>query len=436
MKISVQDVLLNFSGSDISAYSILGKICHCRATKCAVEFLSHVALELDLNIPNCYGSFPLHDAAITLSCDLVKLLVDHGAIRESLFWDPVTRQDISPLDYAVERLSCDKYLINWSPKKSVFKLIITLCLPQMQEARETITFLAGVETTSSIVSAAIFKAVKRGQVVSVAVLLLLARDTVLGDLSFFGNWDLGGPLKFTQSIMNELASLVNQEYALMGRKEHTEILQLCLEKKELMIYILQMHEIFDRAGSSLDLYLRKKSVATEEQVSEDVAELLRKENFILNDKDTDTSDIKSLLEPEPVQLSANLEQEDAEECPKGIWFKPHRQQFCQCGRKLAHWTCTTSNVFHRITGTSFSYSPYRDFSSHAGPLFHQHLRKILPEPTHFLSSSSKLFRKVEPQGMIRTAKEKTGMWLQLQMMSNRVAGSILVSTLKRRLRGV
>ncbi|KAK1403569.1 hypothetical protein POM88_003174 [Heracleum sosnowskyi] len=334
-------------------------------------------------------------------------------------------------------LSCDKYLINWSPKKSVFKLIITLCLPQMQEARETITFLAGADRASNIVSDAIFKAIKRGQVVPVAVLLLLARDRVLEDLSYFDNGGLSGPLKFTQSIINELASLVNQEYALMGRKEHSEILQLCLEKKELMVYLLQMLEIFDRAGSSLDLYLRRKSVATEEQVFEDVAALLRKESFILNNKDTDTSDIKSLLEPEVVQLRANLEQEDAGECPKGIWFKPHRQQFCQCGRKLTHWTCTTSNVFQRITaGINFSYSQHRDFSSHSGPLFQQPLRKILTEPTRFLSSSSKLNRKVEPQRMIRTAKEKPGMWLHLQMMSNRVAGSILVSTLKRRLRGV
>lgn len=75
--------------------------------------------------------------------------------------------------------------------------------PQFQkEARDTITLLAGVETTSTIVSDAIFKAVKRGQVVPIAVVLLLARDTVLGDVSAFGNQDLSGPLIFTQSIMN------------------------------------------------------------------------------------------------------------------------------------------------------------------------------------------------------------------------------------------
>lgn len=56
--------------------------------------------------------------------------------------------------------------------------------------------------------------------------------------------------------MNELAAVINQEYALLGREEHTEILQLCLEKKELMLYFLQMLEIFEKAGPELDLYLK------------------------------------------------------------------------------------------------------------------------------------------------------------------------------------
>lgn len=132
-----------------------------------------------------------------------------------------------------------------------------------------------------------------------------------------------------------------------------------------------------------------------------------------------------------------LEQEDAEDGPKGIWFKPRRQQLCQCGLKLKHSACTTSYVFQRIVGTSFSYSQHRDFSSHVGSLFRQPLRKIPQVPICFLPSSSKLFRTVEPQEIIKTTKEKTGMWLQLQM-SNRVvrSGSILVAALKRRLRGV
>lgn len=88
----------------------------------------------------------LQDAARSLSYSLVKLLGDNGAISESQFWDSVTSRNFSLLDYAVERLSYILHVLllmpeNYdvlnaansgpSPKKSVFKLIITLCLPQM-----------------------------------------------------------------------------------------------------------------------------------------------------------------------------------------------------------------------------------------------------------------------------------------------------------------
>ncbi|XP_074324110.1 uncharacterized protein LOC141661028 [Apium graveolens] len=251
------DVFLILAGCKVCPYNIFGKICHYCAYNCAIELFSHkVGSMMNLNIKNCHGSYPLHDAAITLSSSLVKESLEHGATPETRAWDPVPSRKISSLDYALEILSCDRNLINWNPKKSVFKLIITLCLPQMKEARETIALLAGFATTIDILDDAIFNAVKRGQVVPVAALLLVARKKVLRDLYFFGDNVSSSPLTFPRAIMNELAAVINQEYALLGREEHAEILQLCLEKKELMLYFLQMLEIFEKAGPELDLYLK------------------------------------------------------------------------------------------------------------------------------------------------------------------------------------
>ncbi|KAL6498996.1 hypothetical protein OROHE_026297 [Orobanche hederae] len=249
-------VKLCYDNSEICPFAILGKICHHRAYNCATLLLDHeVGSMMDLNLLNCCGSFPIHDAAISLSASMVKLLLDHGARRETLYSDPVTGQDITPLDCAVERLSCDGNLINWSPNKSVFKLIIILCLPQMKEARETISLLIpGVETCSRVLPDALLKCVKRGQVASVASLLLVDRVEVCDDVFFMGDGLNCASLQFSRSILNELASLINQEYALMGRNEHTRILQLCLEKKKLMIYILHLLEIFKRVGPGLESY--------------------------------------------------------------------------------------------------------------------------------------------------------------------------------------
>lgn len=126
-----------------------------------------------------------------------------------------------------------------------------------KEALETIDLLAGVSSASMVVNDTIFSAVKRGQVVPVAVLLLLARDRVMQTI--YCHFTDGRDLPFSEAIINELAALINQESALMGSKEHLRILQLCREKKELMIYLLQMIEIFNRAGFALKSYLKERT---------------------------------------------------------------------------------------------------------------------------------------------------------------------------------
>lgn len=98
-------MLLTLAGCKICPYNILGKICHHRAPNCAIELFSHkVGSMMNLNIQNCHGSYPLHDAAITLSSSLVKELLERGATPETRAWDPVPSRKISSLDYALEIL--------------------------------------------------------------------------------------------------------------------------------------------------------------------------------------------------------------------------------------------------------------------------------------------------------------------------------------------
>lgn len=427
------DVLLKFAGHELCPYGILGKICNHRASKCAKVLLSHkVGSLMNLNIQNCYGSYPMQDAAISLSACLVKLLLDHGA-RHDL--GSLIQVRITPLEYALESLSCDRNLIHWNSKKSIFKLIITLCLPQMKEALETIDLLAGDLAGSADLTHTIFSAVKRGQVVAVAVLLLVARDRVMLGCSFPGNEVSSGNLLFPESIMNELAMLLNQESSLVGRNEHTRILQLCREKKDLMICILRMIEIFSRAGPALESYLKTRtSDVTNEQVSYHVAKLLREARLILSTEDTDMSDITSSPKPDPMPLNATVNQqgnEEEEDDPEGIWFKPCREQLCHCDMKIP--ACTTSNLFHRIVGTSFFYNHHRGFSSRAGPASQQPLWTIPRRDICFLSRSPEVLGREEPSDKRSNSKPKSGNWFQLQMSKRGVrSGSILVSALIRR----
>lgn len=416
-----EDVLFTLAGCEVCPYDILGKICHHGASNCANELFSHqVGSMMNLNIQNCHGSYPLHDAAITLSSSLVKLLLERGATPETQTRDPVSSQNISSLDYALERLSCDRNLINWNPKKSVFKLIITLCLPQMKEARETIALLAGFVTTIDILNDAIFNAVKRGQVVPVAALLLVARKRVLRDLYFVGNNVSSGPLTFPRAIMNELAAVINQEYALLGREEHTEILELCSEKKELMLYFLQMLEIFEKAGPELDLYLKSYADKTEplpnEEVSCDLAKLLENAGFTLSQLNY----LDSSLKPEPVPSDNEMEEQGYEDDSSDIWFRPVRKQLCL--RDVKNASCSTSKLFHRLVGQSFIHGQYRVFSSHAGPSAFHHSWTIPP----------KIFGRVEPLDKFGTAvKEESSKWVSKRVVRS---VSVLLASLKRGVR--
>ncbi|XP_074324136.1 uncharacterized protein LOC141661050 isoform X2 [Apium graveolens] len=337
-----------------------------------------------------------------------------GATPETRAWDPVPSRKISSLDYALEILSCDRNLINWNPKKSVFKLIITLCLPQLKQARETIALLAGFGTTIDILNDAIFN----GQVVPVAALLLVARKKVLRDLYFFGDNVSSGPLTFPRAIMNELAAVINQKYALLGREEHTEILQLCLEEKELMLYFLQMLEIFEKAGSKLDLYLKFYADKTEpvpnEEVSCEVGKLLENAGFTLSQLDY----LDSPHKPEPVPSDIEMEEQEHEDDSNEIWFSPVRKQLCLCDVKNV--SCSTSKVFHRLLGQSFLHGQYCGFSSHAGPSAYHHSWTI----------PSKIFGRVEPLDKSgTTVKEESSKWV-----SKRVARfvPVLLAALKRR----
>lgn len=431
------DEMLKYGSFEMCPYGILGKICHHRASKCATLLLSRrrkVGSLMKLNIVNCYGSYPLHDAAISLSASLVKLFLDRGASLDARSLDAAR---ISPLEYAVERLSCDRNLIPWSPRKSLFKLIITLCLPQMNEALETINLLAGVPDDSLVMNNTIFSAVNRGQVVPVAVLLLLARDRVMQSYYQCHTVCNGRYLLFPEAIMNELATLINQESALMGSKEHVKIFQLCREKKELMIYFLKMIEIFNRAGPALESYLKERtSDVTNEQVSYHVAELLEGAGFILSTDDHDISDITSLdssPKPDLVPLDATLKQQefDEEDDPEGIFFKPCCEQLCRCDMRMP--SCTTSTVFQRIVGTSL-YSHHRGFSSRAGPFIHQPMRTIPRRDICSLTRSLNVIGKVGPCDKSGSSvKHKSGNWFQLQMSKRVVrSGFILLSALTRK----
>jgi hypothetical protein len=83
--------------------------------KCAKPALEGQAPELDGHRanPNCmnqYGHFPLHEAAESFNVDMIKLLLDHGALPSVRTAGTEVVEGLLPLHIAVENTCLHKYL--------------------------------------------------------------------------------------------------------------------------------------------------------------------------------------------------------------------------------------------------------------------------------------------------------------------------------------
>ncbi|GAV79589.1 hypothetical protein CFOL_v3_23054, partial [Cephalotus follicularis] len=105
---------------------LMGFVTEYLATNCATAFVrGEASLRVDLNVPLPHGSYPLHHAASVFSLHLIDLYLQHGANIGVVY------NGLLPLNVALEKLCYHNYLVDWTPKDSIFKLITILCLPQM-----------------------------------------------------------------------------------------------------------------------------------------------------------------------------------------------------------------------------------------------------------------------------------------------------------------
>ncbi|GJN19826.1 hypothetical protein PR202_gb07136 [Eleusine coracana subsp. coracana] len=138
-----------------------------------------------LDNPNCmnrYGQFPLHQAAKTLSADMVKLLICKGASANVRMAGEV--EGLLPLHVAVENTCLHKYLEDHLlpnrehpsySKADVYKLIHILCLPEMKIFLDTTRELA--KHTNDLVDE-VWHYIKGGKLVHAGVVLLAAQEQI------------------------------------------------------------------------------------------------------------------------------------------------------------------------------------------------------------------------------------------------------------------
>ncbi|XP_059642812.1 uncharacterized protein LOC132284704 isoform X2 [Cornus florida] len=257
--INSRDMLkLKFGDFEVCPYKLLAFICRRRAVNCGTALVKgKTDLKLDLNIPIDQGVYLLHEAASSLSLRLVELFLHHGA-RANVQCSAIDSEHngLLPLHVALERVRYDERLAQWTPRKSIFKLIIMLCLPKMKEALETNRLL--LYNTYGFKEVVRYF-VKGGKLIELAVLLMVAREIVMDPLDCQNITPFTrrmGCITLQQSIQLELTVLINYEYRLMYRNQEKKLYRICKKLKATMMYSLQILEIFERAGGAIEAYLQ------------------------------------------------------------------------------------------------------------------------------------------------------------------------------------
>lgn len=265
-------------------FDIFPLICEYDAVKCWTALLEG---ETCLEVYDAEWRFSgLHFAARWGALGMIKLLLNRGA-KNSIGCGG-ENQGLLPLSIALEKASEEQTLYDWCPGHSVFKLIIMLCLPQMRSPVDACKLLA--ESTKEVEEVA-YGIAKDGNVIVFAILLMAAREKILGSSRFpsFDPSSLGGSKTIRDCIEEEIASLYVDESELAWGKVESENEERMLA----MRYMQQLLLIFERAGNAIDEYLQSQNpCALKGQVADDVSLKLKQLGFVLNSEETDISDIR------------------------------------------------------------------------------------------------------------------------------------------------
>ncbi|KAL6645418.1 hypothetical protein ACP70R_017026 [Stipagrostis hirtigluma subsp. patula] len=282
--------------------------------------------------PNCmnqYGYFPLHEAAERFSVDMIKLLLNHGALPSLRTAGKEVIEGLLPLHVAVENTCMHKYLEdNLSPnvdhpdyptkvdENYIYKLIHLLCLPEMKIFLDTTRLL--VEKTDNLLDE-IWNYVKDGKVVQTAILLVAAQKHIRGGSSCRTNSDT--KLNGFSAIINRIHHSLTLQ---LGMYQNNEQLQQQQGKIKLMLSTSLLVNIISHAGEAIDACIQRHSEASHAEVLDKVSSILKVYGFYPTGEGIDVENL----------------------CPYKLPM-PNGEQFEKHGSLVA--TKVTKDVPHRLT---------------------------------------------------------------------------------------
>ncbi|KAK9284052.1 hypothetical protein L1049_012312 [Liquidambar formosana] len=272
---------------------LLERICMNHAVNCATSLLqgelpvSVDAEELNARLP--IGWHPIHVAARSLRPSFIDLFIRHGARTDIRLNDPGYKGDngLLPLNIALNRMCEDKILKGWTPRQTIFDLISILCLPELKDALDAVRLLA---SSSMDVGEIAYCYAMEGKPIQLAILLMVARERVLGPITFQSKEVSGSDRTLTlcQCIKNEITTL-NNEFKSMEKVESSRRLtQMRTDKMVAMKSMLPLLGVFEWADDIIEEYRQLGNLdEVLEHLIEDVVSRLVEKGFDLKALDSD-----------------------------------------------------------------------------------------------------------------------------------------------------
>ncbi|KAK8584016.1 hypothetical protein V6N13_109417 [Hibiscus sabdariffa] len=245
-----------------------------------------------------------------------------------------------PLRVSLEKLCYHPYLNDWTPKKSILKLVCILCLPQLKESSENIRLVAcktEIETIGCDLA-------RQGKLIELASLLMVAPEKLNVTTSPESN-DLRSNA-IHRCIMSDLHELLDVEVRLMGRSNSQKLVQKCKDEKEIKLSTLLLLEVFERAGNSINQYLQSDTyndgTRSRLEIIKEIQNLLEKAGFAVKLMDTDLNDMKC--------FSPTMEPVDRTSLPLAL--RPHEFSVAEKKHRFSMPSRTPSvqglRLFHRM----------------------------------------------------------------------------------------
>ncbi|KAK8636004.1 hypothetical protein V6N13_004714 [Hibiscus sabdariffa] len=185
-----------------------------------------------------------------------------------------------PLKASLEKLCYHPFLNDWTPKKSIFKLVFVYFIFTFI-IRKNPWRASGWVARKTEIETIGCELARQGKLIELASLLMVVPEKLIITTSPGSN-DLSSNV-IRRCITSDLQASLDAEVRLMGRSNSDKLVEKCKDEQEMKLSALMVLEVFERAGNSINQYLQSDAyndgMRSRLEIVREIQNLLEKVGF-------------------------------------------------------------------------------------------------------------------------------------------------------------